>query len=348
MSLAAATAFLRDHVAPKAHAIDTSVKAMGVAFDEMKRQGLMALKRPGEYGGPGISEADFRTYQEEVARASGSFAFLQTQHQSAVNMIAKQASEEIKSEYLPLMHGPRTVGIGFSQLRRTGDPICKAVAADGGYILNGEVPWITGFGFFDEYLIGSVLTDGRAVFGFMPFQNAEGQTMSEPMHLAAMETCQTVTARLDQYFLPTAKVAFINDKDWMRKNDAFNIVVQGHFAVGCALAGADIVQDVANRKGFEFLQETAAKLYAEVEECRSALVAHQKDFAEDTAPLRLEKRAWAIDLMMRCAHAGVVASSGAANYHTHPAQRVLREAIVFSVSAQTGPIMEATLRRLVR
>jgi hypothetical protein len=172
--------------------------------------------------------------------------------------------------------------------------------------------------------------------------------MSEPMRLAAMETCQTVTAKLVNYLLPHSKVAFINDKDWMRKNDAFNIVVQGHFAVGCALAGADIVQEVANKKGFDFLVETASKLYAEIEECRAALVAHQKDFAEDTAPLRLEKRAWAIDLMMRCAHAGVVASSGAANYHTHPAQRVLREAIVFSVSAQTGPIMEATLRRLVR
>ena len=348
MSLDAATAFLREHVAPNAHAIDTSVEAMGVAFEEMRRQGLMALKRPAEYGGPAVSEAEFRIYQEEVARASGSFAFLQTQHQSAVNMIAKQASGEIKAEYLPQMHGPKTVGIGFSQLRRTGEPICKAVETDGGFLLNGEVPWITGLGFFDEYLVGSVLPDGRAVFGFMPFLNAEGQTMSKPMHLAAMETCQTVTARLGQYFLPTAKVAFINDKDWMRKNDAFNIVVQGHFAVGCALAGADIVQDVAIKKSFDFLHETASKLYAEIEECRAALVAHQKDFAEDTAPLRLEKRAWAIDLMVRCAHAGVVASSGAANYHTHPAQRVLREAIVFSVSAQTGPIMEATLARLVR
>jgi hypothetical protein len=348
VSLSAATAFLREHIAPNAHAIDTSVEAMGVAFTEMRKQGLMALKRPAEHGGPAISEADFRTYQEEVARASGSFAFLQTQHQSAVNMIAKQASEEIKAEYLPQMHGPKTVGIGFSQLRRTGDPICKAVETDSGYILNGEVPWITGLGFFDEYLIGSVLPDGRAVFGFMPFANVEGQMMSEPMRLAAMETCQTVTARLTDYHLSNDQVAFINDKDWMRKNDAFNIVVQGHFAVGCALAGADIVQDVANKKGFNFLHETAKKLYAEIEECRTALVAHQKDFAEDTAPLRLEKRAWAIDLMMRCAHAGVVASSGAANYHTHPAQRVLREAIVFSVSAQTGPIMEATLSRLTR
>jgi len=348
VSLDAATAFLREHVAPNAHAIDSSIEAMGVAFNEMRRQGLMALKRPTQYGGPEISEGEFRTYQEEVARASGSFAFLQTQHQSAVNMIAKQASEEIKSEYLPLMHGPRTVGIGFSQLRRTGEPICKAVETDGGYLLNGEVPWITGLGFFDEYLIGSVLPDGRAVFGFMPFRDAEGQTMSEPMRLAAMETCQTVTARLSNYFLDSRKVAFINDKDWMRKNDAFNIVVQGHFAVGCALAGADIVQDVARKKGFDFLQETATQLYAEIEECRAGLIAHQRDFSEDTAPKRLEKRAWAIDVMMRCAHAGVVASSGAANYFSHPAQRVLREAIVFSVSAQTVPIMEATLSRLTR
>ena len=69
---------------------------------------------------------------------------------------------------------------------------------------------------------------------------------------------------------------------------------------------------------------------------------------EETTEERLNVRAWAIDLAARAAHAAVTASSGAANSLEHPAQRIYREALVYTVSAQTTPIMEATLRRLVR
>ena len=348
MNLDTATRFLAEHVRPNAEQIDTSVDAMGVAFEEMRELGILALRRSPDFGGPAIPEPDFRTFQEEIARASGALAFLQTQHQSAVSLLGKQASEAIKQEYLPQMHGPKTVGLGFSQLRRTGEPICRAERVEGGFRISGHVPWITGLGFFDEYIIGAALPSGEAVFGLMPFSNAEGQTLSEPMRLAAMETCQTVTAELDGYFLPDSKVAFVKDRGWMRANDAFNIVLQGHFAIGCALAGADVVAANAAKKDLPFLPDSHAKLMEEIDQCRAALVAHQKDFAEDTAPARLEKRAWAIDLMMRCAHAAVISSSGAANSASHPAQRILREAIVFSVSAQTVPIMEASMRRVVR
>jgi alkylation response protein AidB-like acyl-CoA dehydrogenase len=62
---------------------------------------------------------------------------------------------------------------------------------------------------------------------------------------------------------------------------------------------------------------------------------------------RLQLRAWAINLAVRCANAAVTVSSGAANYKNHAAQRVYREALVFTVSGQTTAVMEATLARLV-
>jgi alkylation response protein AidB-like acyl-CoA dehydrogenase len=69
---------------------------------------------------------------------------------------------------------------------------------------------------------------------------------------------------------------------------------------------------------------------------------------EATTEEKLQIRAWAIDLAVRCAHAGVAAHSGAANALSHPAQRVYREALVFTVSAQTTDIMRATLDRIAR
>jgi len=68
---------------------------------------------------------------------------------------------------------------------------------------------------------------------------------------------------------------------------------------------------------------------------------------QDSFGDRLQLRAWAIDLAVRCAHAAVTVSSGAANYSDHPAQRVYREAMVYTVFGQTTPVMEATLARLI-
>lgn len=340
--------FFRDEVQPNAYEIDHDPKAMLFAFNGLKERGLLALKRPAEFGGPALSETDFRRFQEEIARYSGALAFLQTQHQSAVSLINKQAGDAMRKAYLPQMHDTKTVGLGFSQLRRAGNPICRAALVDGGFQIDGFVPWITGKSFFDEYIIGATLQNGQSLFGIIPLKNVKGQTLSKPMKLAAMEAASTVTAQLDGYFLPNSKVAFIQDKDWIKANDAFNITLQGHFAIGCAMAGIDIVRDNGQKRGLTFLAKAADDLTKEVDDCRQALVDSQRDFSEATAPERLKKRAWAIDVMMRCAQAAVTSSSGAANTANHPANRVLREAIVFSVSAQTQPIMEATIDRLVR
>ena len=46
-------------------------------------------------------------------------------------------------------------------------------------------------------------------------------------------------------------------------------------------------------------------------------------------------RGRAISLMNTCAQAAIIAASGAANMLGHPAQRVYKESLVFSVSGQT-------------
>lgn len=345
--------FLQTEVAPNAAAIDLDVDALRVALDGLCRRELMALRRPAEYGGPALSEPAFRAFQESVARYSGSLAFLQTQHQSAVSMLSKSDNEALKEEYLPKMgNGEKLVGIGFSQLRRGSPPIMRAEECDGGHLLNGEVPWITGFGLYPEFMIGASLPDGQALFAIVPFseKSSSGGTIdiSDPMKLAAMESAQTVRGTFTNWFVPASEVVFIRPAGWIQNNDMINITLQGHFALGCARAGLDILEAAAEKKKLPFLASTYASLQQELEKCRSATTTAQATADEESTTERLRIRAWAIDLAVRCAHAAVAASSGAANSMSHPAQRVYREALVYTVSAQTTGIMEATLARLVR
>lgn len=344
---------------PRPDAIDLDPKALGVALAGLGERNLLALKRPVAYGGPDVGEGEFRAFQEAIARFSGSLSFLQTQHQSAVSMIAKSSNGALRSEYLPGMaNGERLVGIGFSQLRRAGPPIMRAEPVTGGWLLDGHVPWVTGAGFFPDFIVGAELPSGQALFVLLPLpgpHNNRGCAVrdgdariqaTKPMRLAAMESARTVALDVTRWFVAEHRCVDIKPKDWIVTNDRINIALQGFFALGCARAGLDVLQSAYQRRKKRFLHEAWTALDSELVELRESMIAAQAASGEETTSEKLNLRAHAITLCVRCAHAAVTATGGAANALDHPAQRIYREALVYTVSAQTEPIMEATLARL--
>ncbi|HRJ25984.1 MAG TPA: acyl-CoA dehydrogenase family protein [Fimbriimonadaceae bacterium] len=351
--LAIAEAYLESEVRPNAAALDSEPEALRRALHGLAERELLALRRPEVWGGPALSDLGVRTFQEAVARSSGALAFLQTQHQSAAGMIAKSTNAELQAATLPKMaNGERLIGIGFSQLRRSGPPLMQATPEPGGYRLQGHVPWVTGFGFFPEFLIGASLETGESVLGLVPFVPARSPDggeiqFSPPMRLAAMESAQTVTADLTRWFLPHEAVVFVQPARWIQLNDQINITLQGWFAMGCTRGSLDILEEAAQRKKNQAIGHAAESLLQEWEELRHQLLQAQAG-SEETTQERLELRAWAIELCVRAAHAAIAATGGSANSAGHPAQRLFREALVYTVSAQTEPIQTATLDRLIQ
>jgi alkylation response protein AidB-like acyl-CoA dehydrogenase len=347
--LQAALDFLATRVAPRAAELDQSSDAVADVLGEMGEANLLGLKCPAEYGGEPLSEPDFREFQQACARTSGVFAFLHTQHQSAVSILNGSDNADLKAEILPgTRNGQQLVGIGFSQLRRPGPPMVTADRVDEVFVIDGHGPWVTGQGFYPQFLVGATTASGEAAFALVPLRDQTGIRLSNPMRLAAMETARTVTVDLNRFLVTWDKVAFVKPAGWIQRNDMINVALQGHFAIGNARAGLDVVQQVVENKGSDQLRASYEQLDDEWERCRDNLTVLSSDSAEETTDTRLEARAWAIDVMQRCAWAAVTASAGAANVLTHPAQRILREALVFTVSAQTSAIRDASIRRLTR
>ncbi len=338
---------LREAVAPRAQAMDGDPEALAAGLAVLAREGLLALKRPLEFGGPDLPDPEVRRFQEIVARYSGALAFLQTQHQGISGMLASSPNRTLAEAYLPHTHdGSKLVGVGFSQLRRPGTPMVTATPVEGGYEIAGHVPWVTGFGFFHEFTVGAQLPDGRAVFGLVPLRETDTVHPTPPMRLAAMQAAGTVAVDLDGYFLPDERLIAIRPAGWISGSDEINIAQQGSFAIGCAQAGLDVLAGNASRRGLAFADAAHERLQAELDAIRDEAERWAGQASSENVAERLDLRARMIDLMVRCAHAAVVSSSGAANSLDHPAQRIFRESLVFSVSAQTGPIMEATLERI--
>ena len=344
--------YLQESVAPLASAMDSDSEVLREALKGMGDRFLLALRVPKSWGGTQVSEETYRRFQELVPRYSGALAFLQTQHQSAAEFLTNSENESLKQQYLPYMsNGQVLLGIGFSHLRRTGDPVVKAMPVAGGYQVTGEVPWVTGFNFFQEFIVGATLPDGRAIYGIVPFietlqDNGGVIVFSEPMQLGAMTSTNTVTATLTDWFLPQERVVFIKPVGAIHENDKKNVLHHGFFALGCARAGLDILEAVANTKQLPFLHNAFNFLNTELTCCQDAMMQALPPDSQSWEE-RLQLRAWAINLALRCASAAVTASSGAANYRYHAAQRVYREALVFTVSGQTTAVREGTLEQLI-
>ena len=156
--------YLKESVAPLSSQIDTNPELLKQALTGMGNLSLLALQIPKVWGAAEVTETTYRKFQQLVARYSGALAFLQTQHQSAAGFLINSENQYLKEKYLPYMaNGENLVGVGFSQLRRKGDPLVKAIPISGGYQLTGKVPWITGYGFFQDFIIGATLPDGKEI-----------------------------------------------------------------------------------------------------------------------------------------------------------------------------------------
>lgn len=346
--LETADIYLWDEIAPIANQLDEDVEQLRSALKGLGDRNLLALRVPQIYNGAELDNHLFHSFQEQVARFSGALAFLQTQHQSAGAILSKSQNEDLKQAYLPRMGtGKALVGIGFSHLRRHDNAPLKAVETSNGYQIHGQIPWITGFSFFDTVLAAALLPNGQAVYGMLPFSNTQQDSggsihFGEPMELAAMSSTNTVTAELIEWNLDRSEVAFVTDAGAIFKSDRTNILNHSFFALGCAQAGLDIVSRVQEVKPYLLIASAYETLLEELKLCRHFIYSAQDESFEE----RLRLRVWAIDLAVRCAHAAVVVSSGAANSKRHPAQRVYREALVFSVSGQTTAVLEGTLDRI--
>lgn len=351
---------LQAALAPKSMRLDRDPIALKQAFQWLGQQGLLGLTAPRSWGGQAWESHQFDQFVEQLTRYSGALAFLQIQHQRSISELTKSSNHNLQEQFLqPAIRGEVGIGVGYSHLRRSCTPV-MAEAVSGGYVFQGEVPWVTGFGIFDYWLLAAPLvrgglngglsggSSGASVWVLVPFADKiEGSghlQFGPPMELAAMGSTQTVRARLDNWFVPETFLVDSKPAGWVHDCDQARPLNGSVFPLGCARAGLDIVA-AAQREDVPEIAELFEALECELKECRTAIYAAMPTQAV-MHPIDL--RAWAIDLASRCAHAAVVVSRGAANSSDHAAQRIYRESLAFTVFGQHNEVMQASLQYMTR
>ena len=331
--------------------LDRDAKVLGTALNFLGKHHLLGLKLDQEFGGAGFSNLEYADWQISVARFSGSLAFLQTQHQSAGSLLQASKNYALQKEYLSLMStGKKLVGVGFSQLRRRGKPLVTADRDSSGYSISGFVPWVTGNNFFDDFIVGATLADGRELYALIPFKNSQQSeggaiAVSATMDLISMPATNTVSVRLDNWRISEDQVLQIKAAGSIYLSDRKNVLNPSFFALGAAYSAIDILEQIYQIKKLDFLLQTIASLKFNLDHLKEKIIiaiANQTITYQEELILRSQ----AINLAFRCAQAAVISSSGAANNFSNDAGRVYREVMMFSATAQTKDVIEASLKQL--
>ena len=89
--------------------------------------------------------------------------FVFAQHHRAVRALRDTENRALRDEWLaPLCAGTKRAGIVLAGLRQGASQLV-ARRVDGGWLLDGSVPWVTGFGRIDVLLAMARSEDGKVV-----------------------------------------------------------------------------------------------------------------------------------------------------------------------------------------
>jgi len=306
---------------------------------------------PVELGGQGWTEADLLRGYVKLAAACLTTTFVITQRSGAMQRIAAGQSDVARSEVLPhLITGRTFATVGISHLttsrQHLSRPVLQAAETEGGYILNGYSPWVTGAEAAQHVVVGATLADGRQILVCLP-TNTPGVSAGPAAELVGLAASRTGPLRCEQAFV---------ESRWGLAGPGHGVMKQGvgartggsqtsALAIGLASAAIDFLKQQSVQRGD--LSEPGEALAAERNDLLAGML-HLADRTESNErPLTSNDiRVRANSLALRASQAALAAAKGAGYIVGHPAGRWCREALFFLVWSCPAPVLQANLCEL--
>ncbi|WP_381562380.1 acyl-CoA dehydrogenase family protein [Streptomyces eurythermus] len=349
-----------DLLVPEAERVDQEGVPPG-HIEAVKRSGLLGVTAPAEHGGAGAPPAVAREVAEILAGACGATWFVQTQHHTPVQILAR-GEHPVRERLLGrLSRGELLSGVAYAQLRSYPRRPVRVRPERGGWRFDGTVPWYTGWGLNDVMLLAGVTDSGEALFAFAEAREQPGLRASEPMRLAALTAARTVSLELDGLWLPAEAVALRTPYDRWAAGDRVKTLHTNPAVLGVAEAALSLLDTGTaaplrarlagiRRRAYELADGSPPQGWtgrpATAVRAGGAGAEPEAGAVAAWVAKRLAVRAEAYELLRTATTAAVVAGGGRAMALTSRAQRLAREGLFLLVQGQTAESREAHLRAL--
>ncbi|WP_067649861.1 acyl-CoA dehydrogenase family protein [Nocardia harenae] len=197
-------------LAPIADAHEKAETYPDGVFGTLGEAGLLSLPYPEEWGGGGQPYEVYLQVLEELAARWAAVAVAVSVHSLACHPLLAFGTEEQKRRWLPEMLGGATIGAySLSEPQAGSDAAaltCRAVPADGGYLVTGAKAWITHGGIADFYNLFARTGDGtKGISCFLVPRELDGLSFGKPEEKMGLHAVPTTSAYYDGAFLPAER-----------------------------------------------------------------------------------------------------------------------------------------------
>jgi alkylation response protein AidB-like acyl-CoA dehydrogenase len=301
---------------PAALAVDRADRIPAGHLDLLAAEGFYGVAGHDDLGG----------LVEALAAGCLTTAFVWIQHHGSVRAAAVSDRPGIRERWLgPLSRGEVRAGVGLAGIRAPTSRL-RVRAVDGGYLLDGQTPWITGWGMIDIVHVAGRDADDVIHYLFVDATAAPTLTRAR-LDLVAARASRTAHVTFANHFVPADRLTATQPYQEWAATDAAGTALNGFLALG-----------VANRC-IRLMDSTS--LVEELDACRAALRAAE-------GPAVAAARAGASHLALRAAAELVVRTGSRAVLLDQHAQRLMREATFLLVFGSRPGMKEALLTRLTR
>lgn len=286
--------------------------------------GLYGAMAPLEVGGLGVELDDACFLVEHLAAACLTTTFVWLQHFRLLGtLFDPSVPEELRAMLPAVIRGDIKAGVSLGGLL-PGPARLTAKECDEGWRLDGEAPWISGWGIVSELLV-TARTVGDDVVSFVMDAHGRDGLSATPVHLSAMNASSTVTLTFSNVILPADR--YVGRQPYAPGQERREgLRVNGSLALG-------LTRRCCNLIGPSPLDEELTLARAELDRSDAQQI--------------LAARAQAAELAIRAAHVLAVSKGSRSAISGDIAERSTREASLLLVFASRPAIKESLLDRMI-
>ncbi|MCL2658029.1 MAG: acyl-CoA/acyl-ACP dehydrogenase [Betaproteobacteria bacterium] len=335
-------------LAPRVAAIDLEAHYPELFLRAIGAQGGFADVIAPEFGGSGKGLGETIATMAQIGETCLSTAFIHWCQTACARYIQLSDNDTAKRAWLPrLANGSQLGGTGLSNTCKSDCAIERhlltARRVEGGYAINGTLPWVSNLGTEHIFVTGCpVEDDGRLVF-FITRCNQEGFKLVDAAHFTALEGTRTLACQFRQVFIPDSEVLAPPEHSaaYLARIQPGMFLAQLGMGIGLIRDCVRLVESVGrthvhiNAYETDQADELRATLAgAEQEVFRLAARLDTNPSAAELPPLHgeiLRIRLAGGELALRAANAAMLHQGARGYLRTATAQRRLREAYFIAI-----------------
>ena len=335
---------IASELAPKVVDIDLKGVYPGDFLKQLGALGGLGSLTPVAHGGSARGLGHAIRVIEEASKECVSTGFLLWAEYALQWYVINSSNHALAAEMLPKMARGEVLGgtaqsnsmkscVGIEEAR------LKAKRVDGGYVINGVLPWVSNIGLDHWFHMGATLPDTPGLMIGLMHGSTPGLTLAQNAHFIGMEGTNTFACQFRDVFLPDSRVVCHADEFGAFRDRTKSAFILLQMGMGLGLVDACVAMMKRADKQFghvnRFLDVQADALEAELDAARDATYALadaiERDGSAPHVKATLQLRLAGSELSLKAANAAML-SLGAKGYlSNNPAQRRLREAYFIAI-----------------